>query len=110
VDELRREDLLRDGPLLERHPRFPGRTNVQLARVASRKEIELLIWERGAGETSASGTSSSAVAAAAYRRGLIDRAVRMLMPGGGLDILVRNDMSISMNGPVSPVMRGRFLF
>lgn len=110
VDELRREDLLRDGPLLECHPRFPDRTNVQLARVASRKEIELLIWERGAGETSASGTSSSAVAAAAYRRGLIDGDVRMLMPGGRLDVLVRNDMSISMSGPVSSVMRGRFLF
>ena len=64
-DALSRDDLLRIGPALEVHPRFPGRTNVQLASPDSRDVIRVLVWERGAGETSASGSSAVAVGAAA---------------------------------------------
>src|SRR5439155_21007880 len=60
-----REDLLRLGPLVERHERFPERTNVQLVRVDGPHELSVGVWERGAGETLSSGTSSVAAAAAA---------------------------------------------
>jgi diaminopimelate epimerase len=85
VPELDVDELRRLGPLIERHSNFPNRTNVQFARVASRRSIDILIWERGAGETQASGSSSSAVAAAAYRLGLVGPVVTR-MPGGSLAI------------------------
>ena len=64
-----REDLLRLGPLIERHERFPERTNVQLVRVDGPNALDVLVWERGAGETSASGSSAVAAAAAAVANG-----------------------------------------
>ena len=80
-------ELRRLGPLIEHHPAFPHRTNVQLARAADRHTVELLIWERGAGETQASGSSSCAAVAATQRLGLIDAdgEVTARMPGGELD-------------------------
>ncbi|MBO0708252.1 MAG: diaminopimelate epimerase, partial [Candidatus Dormibacteraeota bacterium] len=67
------------GPLLERHPRFPNRTNVQLAEVRDPAHVSAVIWERGAGYTPASGTSASAVAAAAMRIGLAGDEVAVAM-------------------------------
>src|SRR6185503_8206697 len=64
-----RSELLRLGPLIERHPRFPERTNVQLVRVDGPHDLTVGVWERGAGETLASGSSSVAAAAAAVARG-----------------------------------------
>jgi len=64
-----REELLRLGPLVENHPRFPERTNVQLVRVDSRGDATAGVWERGAGETLSSGTSACAVAGAAVVNG-----------------------------------------
>jgi diaminopimelate epimerase len=77
-----RDDLLRLGPLVERHPRFPERTNVQLAELTAPAEVTAMVWERGAGETSASGTSAVAVAAALVGEG--DVLVRF--PGGDLRV------------------------
>ena len=77
-----REDLLGLGPILETHPLFPKRTNVQLAVPTGPKEISILIWERGAGETQASGSSSCAAASAAVRLGLVKGPVPVRMPGG----------------------------
>ena len=77
-----REDLLRLGPALENHPLFPKRTNVQLAVPTGPKELFILIWERGAGETQASGSSSCAAASAAVRLGLVKSPVTVKMPGG----------------------------
>jgi diaminopimelate epimerase len=74
-------DVVRLGPLLETHERFPGRTNVQVARRAPDGAIEARVWERGAGETASSGSSAVAVAAAF---GL--RPVRVRFPGGPLDV------------------------
>ena len=73
VDALDEARIRRLGPLLEHHPLFPNRINVQFARVVSRGEVAILIWERGAGYTLASGSSSCAVAAACARHGLTDR-------------------------------------
>jgi diaminopimelate epimerase len=101
-----REDLLKFGPLLENHPMFPKRTNVQLAVPTGPKEIFILIWERGAGETQASGSSSCAAASAAVRLGLVKSPVTVKMPGGTLNIVVAPDFSLTMKGPVAEVARG----
>lgn len=101
-----RENAERFGPLLERHPLFPNRTNVQLLRVLSRSEIQIEIWERGAGYTLASGSSSSAAAAVAHRLGLVDDAVAVSMPGGKLSIEIGAAYAIRMTGPVTRVCDG----
>jgi len=106
LDEARVRAL---GPQIERHPAFPNRTNVQFALVASRSLVDILIWERGAGYTLASGSSSSAVACAAVRNGLCDHGlVTVRMPGGTLEVDVRPDWSIRLKGPVEEVYAGTF--
>jgi diaminopimelate epimerase len=106
LDEARCRGL---GPQIERHPAFPNRTNVQFARVTSRSEVDILIWERGAGYTLASGSSSSAVACAAVKNGLCDHGlVTVRMPGGTLEVDVRPDWSIRLKGPVEEVCAGTF--
>lgn len=105
-DELR-EDLIRElGSEIEHHPVFPNRTNVQFVQVISRDSVRILIWERGAGYTLASGSSSCAVAAACVKSDLTNRELRVLMPGGHLDINVEEDWSITMRGEVEEVFSG----
>jgi diaminopimelate epimerase len=94
------------GPRIETHPAFPNRTNVQFARVAARDRLEIRIWERGAGWTLASGSSSCAVAAAAVRNGYTDGRVTVASPGGELGVEVRGDWSIRLRGPVAEVCEG----
>jgi diaminopimelate epimerase len=94
------------GPRIERDPRFPNRTNVQFMKVLDRSNIALEIWERGAGYTLASGSSSSAAAAVARRLGLCDSSITVHMPGGNLDITVSDDFLITMTGPVVKVAEG----
>jgi diaminopimelate epimerase len=101
-----REDLLTIGPELEHHAIFPKRTNVQLAVPTGPKELTILIWERGAGETQASGSSSCAAASAAVRLGLVMSPVAVKMLGGTLVIDVTPDFSLTMKGPVAEVARG----
>ncbi len=95
------------GPLVERAPLFPARTNVQFLQVLSRSEILIEIWERGAGYTLASGSSSCAAAAAARRLGLVDDEVTVHMPGGELQVSFIGG-SAHLVGPVEKVMEGRF--
>jgi diaminopimelate epimerase len=104
-DALDISELRRLGPLLERHAAFPNRTNVQLAHVLDRATVELLIWERGAGETQASGSSSCAVVAAAYRAGLVGAQVTARMPGGNLAVRIDAEGSLWQRGPVEEVAR-----
>jgi len=94
------------GPLLETHPSFPRRTNVQFLKVLDRANLQLEIWERGAGYTLASGSSSSAAAAVAHKLGLCDRSLTVHMPGGKLGIEIGTDFSIVMTGPVTKVAEG----
>jgi len=96
----------RIGPLLERHSHFPNRTNVQLAEVLDRSRVRIEIWERGAGYTLASGSSSCAVAAVTTRLGLTDPEVEIEMPGGCLQIVVSDDFSLRMRGPVVKICSG----
>jgi diaminopimelate epimerase len=107
TDRLDEALVRRLGPMVEHHPAFPNRINVQWARVASRSRVDILIWERGAGYTLASGSSSSAVACAAVRNGLCDPGlVEVRMPGGTLSVEVRPDWSIQLQGPVEEVYAG----
>jgi len=94
------------GPRVEHHPAFPNRINVQFARVLGRGQVAILIWERGAGFTLASGSSACAVAAACRRSGLTDERVAVQMPGGTLDVQVGPDFSLRMTGPAEPVCAG----
>jgi len=94
------------GPLLERHSSFPKRINVQFLRVIDRGNIQIEIWERGAGYTLASGSSSSAAAAVARKLGLVDDAVQVHMPGGVISIEMDDQFAVLMTGPVTKVGEG----
>ncbi len=103
------EALAREfGPLIERDSRFPNRTNVQFARVVDRSSLTIEIWERGAGYTLASGSSSCAAAAVAHRLGLCGADVAVTMPGGTLHVSIGDDWSVTLTGPVTPVCSGEF--
>jgi diaminopimelate epimerase len=107
VRELDDAECRRVGPLVERHPAFPNRTNVQFAKVLTRDTLEILIWERGAGYTLASGSSSCGAAAAAVKNGLCRPGrVTVRMPGGTLAVDVRPDWSLRLQGPVEEVCTG----
>lgn len=107
VDRLDESACKRLGPQIETHRAFPNRTNVQFVHVRSRRDIEISIWERGAGYTLASGSSSCAAAAAAVRNGLCDHGkVTVDMPGGELVVDVRPDWSLRLEGPVEEVASG----
>jgi diaminopimelate epimerase len=100
-----REELVRLGPLIEQHERFPGRTNVQLVRPDGPNDLTMLVWERGVGETRASGSSAAAGAAAAVVHGWCETPVRVHLPGGSLEVDVREGRAI-LSGPVVEVFRG----
>ena len=92
------------GPLLENlTERFPNRTNVQFLQPVSDRAIRIEIWERGAGYTLASGSSSSAAAAVAHRLGLCGPSVTVHCPGGDIGIEIGPDYAITMTGPATPV-------
>jgi diaminopimelate epimerase len=95
------------GPLLENHPLFPNRTNVQFLRVLDRGSIRIEIWERGAGYTLASGSSSCAAAAVARKLGLCDAEITVHMPGGQIGISIDDDFRVVMTGPVTRVAEGQ---
>ncbi len=100
------EEIKKYGPLLENHEMFPNRINVQFVKLISDKEIEILIWERGAGFTLASGSSSSAVASVVRKKGLVGNSIKVKMPGGELDIEIDTDFNIKMTGEVKEVASG----
>lgn len=108
TEQLSKKQILEIGPLIENHPIFPQRVNVQLLKVIDRSNIEIEIWERGAGYTMASGSSSCAAASVAYKLGLVDQKVRVHMPGGELQIEIKPNQHIFMTGSVYGVMRGSF--
>lgn len=92
------------GPIIENMTEhFPNRTNVQLLKVIDRKTIQIEIWERGAGYTLASGSSSSAAAAVAHKLGLCDSDITVNMPGGVIQITIAEDYSITMAGSTTRV-------
>lgn len=103
LDEI---EIKRVGTMIENHPMFPNRINVQFVKVVSREVVEALIWERGAGFTQASGSSSSAIAAVLVKKGLTDRAISVMMPGGTLKIEVDSSWDIFLTGEVREIASG----
>ena len=101
------EDLARTyGPDLEVEPRFPNRTNVQFLQILDRHHIQIEIWERGAGYTLASGSSSAAAASVAHKLGLCDEKITVHMPGGQLTITIGENYTVDMTGPVTFIGEG----
>ena len=91
------------GPELENHPLFPNRTNVQLLQILDRNRIRIEIWERGAGYTLASGSSSSAAGAVARKMGACDQEITVEMPGGEIGLVIDDDYNVKMTGPATRV-------
>ncbi len=108
LDEISAELAREIGPKVENHPMFPNRINMQLLKVMDRGNISIEIWERGAGYTLASGSSSCAAACAAFKLGLVDNLVNVHMPGGMLEIEIDGENHIHMTGPVASVAEGNF--
>ena len=106
VPDVEAIDLETTGPKIEHHEAFPNRTNVQFVQVLGRDRVKIIIWERGAGVTMASGSSSSAVAAATHRLGLTDRKVTVESPGGELGLEIDEQGEIWLTGPVEEVCSG----
>ncbi len=108
VDTLDRDDFLRRAPQLCRHAAFRFGTNVQFARVLDRHTLQAWIWERGVGETLASGSSSCAVAAAAVFAGSVDAGiVHVQMRGGEAEVEVRPDFTVLLRAPAQIIFTGR---
>jgi diaminopimelate epimerase len=101
--EPERTELLRLGPLVERHSRFPERTNVQLVYVDNRHEITIAVWERGAGETLASGTSSVASASAAIAQGWCESPVTVHLVGGDLIVSLSAERKATLVGEAQEI-------
>ena len=101
-----REELLRLGPMIETSDRFPERTNVQLVRVDGPHELTALVWERGAGETTASGSSAVAVASAAIANGWCESPVTVQMPGGELRVELDEENRLTLVGPAVEICVG----
>lgn len=108
VDDPDTAPVERWGPAIERHPAFPNRTNVEFVRVLGRDRIAQRTWERGTGETLACGSGACAVAVVSMLRGVVDRAVRIELRGGALEIRWPDDGAhVEMTGPAAEVFVGR---
>jgi len=105
------EDALvsRVGPLLERHPFFPRRTNVEFVTVLSRAELRVRFWERGVGYTRASGTGSASAAVASIARGVADRRLRVLCDGGTLEVEWPEGGHVRQVGEVEMLFQGEWI-
>jgi len=108
MEQVSEEQARAIGPFVENHRRFPNRINVQLLKVVDRANIDIRIWERGAGYTLASGSSSCAAACAAHKLGLVDNDITVHMPGGKLHIEIMPDGEVFMTGPVEGTFEGAF--
>jgi diaminopimelate epimerase len=101
-----RDSLVRLGPLIENHERFPDRTNVQLVRVEGPSELRVGVWERGAGETLSSGTSAVACAAVAVARGWCTSPVTVHLSGGDLVVELDASSNARLTGPAQEIFAG----
>ncbi len=108
VQELDDCEIDKYGPLIEKHPAFPFRTNVEFVQKCNERELKMLVWERGAGRTLACGTGACASVVAAVLNGLTGRKVKVHLSGGSLDIIWnKDDGHVYMTGPAEEVFTGR---
>jgi diaminopimelate epimerase len=105
-DILDIDEIKKYGPLIETHPMFPNKINVQFVKPISNNEVEILIWERGAGYTLASGSSSSAVSCVVRKKGMVGNNIKVKMQGGELHIEIDDDWNIKMTGEVKEIASG----
>ncbi len=103
MDEVSETIAQKYGPELENHSNFPNRTNVQFLQILNRNRIKIEIWERGAGYTLASGSSSSAAGAVARKIGACDADITVEMPGGEIQLHIDDDFNVQMKGPATKV-------
>ncbi|MBT7742953.1 MAG: diaminopimelate epimerase, partial [Opitutae bacterium] len=103
VDKVDRAFACEIGPILENHSNFPNRTNVQFLEILDRNNIRIEIWERGAGYTLASGSSSSAAGAVARKTGACDEDITVHMPGGNIQLRIDDEFNVTMTGPATRV-------
>ena len=108
VDDVENFPVARYGPLIEHHPLFPRRTNVEFVEVRSRNEVRQRTWERGAGETLACGTGASAVAVAGVLTGRTERVIKNVLAGGELELEWSESGEVFMTGPAVEVFRGEY--
>ncbi len=106
MDKLDENEVRKYGPLIENHSIFPNRINVQFAQVLSRHDARILIWERGAGYTLASGSSSCGASSVLVKRGLVSGDLTMHMQGGQLKIQIDDEWNIRMTGEVREIASG----
>lgn len=106
VEKIDEEYIKNIGPYIENHPLFPQRTNVQMVKLLSPDTIEIRIWERGAGYTLASGSSSCASACASYKKGFVKEKVKVIMPGGELEVIIKPNWEVILKGPAQEVFIG----
>jgi diaminopimelate epimerase len=106
VDDVAQFPVTHYGPLLEHHPQFPQRTNVEWVEWLNAREIRQRTWERGSGETLACGTGACAATVASVLNGKTDRAVTVHLLGGDLEIEWAADEHVYMTGPAVEVFRG----
>ncbi len=100
--------LARIGPEVEYMPLFPKRTNFEVAQVIGRNLIDVVVWERGVGETLACGTGACAVAVAAQLYGYVDRIVDVKLPGGVLQVEWDGMGEVLLSGPAEVVFTGEW--
>jgi len=103
IEQVSESIACKYGPELENHPNFPNRTNVQFLQIIDRNRIKIEIWERGAGYTLASGSSSSAAGSVARKMGACDKNITVEMPGGEIQLQIDDDYNVQMNGPATRV-------
>ena len=103
LNEISEGLALELGAKVENHPLFPNRTNVQFLKVLDRNRIRIEIWERGAGYTLASGSSSSAAGAVARKMGACDQNITVEMPGGEIGLVIDEEFNVKMTGPATRV-------
>lgn len=106
VEDTNAINLAEHGSALENHEIFPERANIEIVQVLSESEINLRVWERGAGETLACGSGACAAVYASYKKGLTGDNVKVNLPGGALQIKVNSDGSIIMTGTATHVFEG----
>ena len=107
LKNISKDLALKFGRLIEENKLFPKRTNVQFAQIISKNKVKIEIWERGAGYTLASGSSSCGVVSVGYKLGLLSEKVEVIMPGGKLYIEIDKDYKLIMKGPVEEICNGQ---
>ena len=107
LKNISKDLALKFGRLIEENKLFPKKTNVQFAQIISKNKVKIEIWERGAGYTLASGSSSCGVVSVGYKLGLLSEKVEVIMPGGKLYIEIDKDYKLTMKGPVEEICNGQ---